>query len=56
MLLFILRNTESVFVHNASALTPDFSQNEDKRAISQYMGKQSNWCYLFENVTRNIFL
>ncbi len=39
-------------VHTISALTPDFSQHEDRRAVSQYMEKLSNWHYLFEKVTQ----
>ncbi len=35
----------------ASAFTPDFSQHGDRRAVSHWMGKQSNLHYLLEKVT-----
>jgi len=37
---------------NVSALTPNFSQHWDKRGVSQYTGKQSNWHFLLEKVTQ----
>jgi len=44
---FILFSSESVSAHTSLQLTSDFSQH-DRRAASQYMGKQSNLRYLFE--------
>jgi len=37
--------------HTQLACTNDLSQHGDRRRVSQYMGKQSDLCYLFENVT-----
>jgi len=37
-------------------LTPNFSQNEDGRAASLYLEKQSYLSCLFEHTTKNILL
>jgi len=38
--------------HNPSALTHDFSQHEERRAVSQCIAKQSNLHNLFGKVTQ----
>ncbi len=44
------RTTVRSCSHNASALTPGFSQHGNTRAGSQYMGN-GNWSNLFEKLT-----